>query len=424
MQQIYSFLIVCYGLSIRVASVFNKKAALWIKGRQQYWAILDKKVAVAPFSLPGRKLAWFHCASLGEFEQGRPIIETFKQQHPGYLILLTFYSPSGYEVRKAYSGADLVLYLPLDTKSNVKRFIETVKPEIVFYIKYEFWFNFLGYLQSKKIPTFLVSAVFRPDQHFFKGYAEWPRKILQGFTTIFVQNEDSKELLQFIGIKNVEVSGDTRFDRVVSVAAKPKTIEIAKAFTLNHKVMVAGSTWPADEDLIFKLIYQNKHKMRFIIAPHEISPDHINSLMQRAGKTAVLFSKTNIEEVRNAEILVIDSIGMLSQLYQYGTLAYIGGGFGVGIHNILEASAFGLPVFMGPNYHKFNEAKELAELGGAFEVTKPDELIKKVNILLNNKAELSHAISVNKTYVTNGCGATEIVLKRVNEVIAQGNNKG
>lgn len=418
MRQIYSFLIVFYGVSIRFASVFNKKAALWINGRQQYWTILDKIVAAPPFSLPGRRLAWFHCASLGEFEQGRPIIEAFKKQHPEYLILLTFYSPSGYEVRKAYSGADLILYLPLDTKSNVQRFVETIKPDIVFYVKYEFWFNFLSYLQSKKIPTFLVSAVFRPDQHFFKGYAEWPRKILQGFTKIFVQNENSKELLEFIGIKNVVVSGDTRFDRVIAVAAKPKAIEIAHAFSLNHKVIIAGSTWSADEDLIFKLIYQNKYKMRFIIAPHEISADHIDSLMQRAGKTAVRFSKTNTEEAKNAEILIIDSIGMLSQLYQYGTLAYIGGGFGVGIHNILEAAAFGLPVFMGPNYHKFNEAKELLELGGAFEVTKPGELIKKVNILLNNKEKLSHAKSVCKTYVLNGCGATEIILKRVNELIS------
>lgn len=420
MQQIYSILIVFYGLSIRVASVFNKKAALWIKGRQQYWAVLDKIFSAQPFSIPERKLAWFHCASLGEFEQGRPIIEAFKQQQPDYLILLTFYSPSGYEVRKAYTGADLILYLPLDTKYNVHRFVDTVKPDIVFYIKYEFWFNFLNYLQSKKIPIILVSAVFRPDQHFFKGYAEWPRKILKGFSTIFVQNEYSRELLAFIGIENVVASGDTRFDRVAAGAAKPKGIEIARAFSLNHKVMVAGSTWPADEDLIFKLIYQNKHKLRFIIAPHEISASHIDSLMQRAGKTAVRFSKTNTEEARNAEILVIDSIGMLSQLYQYGTLAYIGGGFGVGIHNILEASAFGLPVFMGPNYHKFNEAKELIELGGAFEVTRPDEFIKKVNILLNNKEELSHAKSVCKTYVTSGCGATEIILTHVNELISSG----
>jgi len=420
MQQIYSVLIVCYGLSIRVASVFNKKAALWIKGRLQYWTILEKKFAGHPFNLPGRKLAWFHCASLGEFEQGRPIIEAFKQQHPEYLILLTFYSPSGYEVRKAYDGADLILYLPLDIQSNVQKFVDTVKPDIVFYIKYEFWFNFLSYLQTKKIPTFLVSAVFRPDQHFFKGYAEWPRKVLQGFTKIFVQNENSRELLQFIGIENVEVSGDTRFDRVMAVAANPKALEIARIFSLNHKVMVAGSTWPADEELIFKLIYQNKSKLRFIIAPHEISTEHIDSLKQRAGKQAVQYSKATVEEAKNAEILIIDSIGLLSNLYQYGSIAYIGGGFGVGIHNILEASAFGLPVFMGPNYHKFNEAKELIELGGAFEVNKPDDLIKKVNRLLNDKEELSHAISVNKTYVANGCGATELVLKRVNELIGSG----
>ncbi|MFA5970834.1 MAG: glycosyltransferase N-terminal domain-containing protein [Lentimicrobiaceae bacterium] len=417
MQQIYSFLIVCYGLSIRVASVFNKKAALWIKGRQQYWTILEKIFASAPFNLPGRKLAWFHCASLGEFEQGRPIMEAFRQQHPEYLILLTFYSPSGYEVRKAYNGADRILYLPLDTQSNVRKFVDTVNPDIVFYVKYEFWFNFLSYLQLKNIPTLLVSAVFRPEQHFFKGYGEWPRKILQGVTKIFVQNEDSKELLQFIGIENVEVSGDTRFDRVAAVAATPIEIEIALAFSLNHKVIIAGSTWPADEDLIFKLIYKNKHKLRFIIAPHEISADHIDALMLRAGKTAVRFSKTNPHEAATAEILIIDSIGMLSQLYQYGTIAYIGGGFGVGIHNILEAAAFGLPVFFGPTYHKFNEAKEMIDLGGAFEVNTPDELIHKTNLLLSDKKALSKASSISKNYVLQGCGATEIILKRVNELI-------
>jgi len=420
MQQIYSFLIVCYGLLIRLSAVFDKKAALWVKGRSRYWVLLDKIFSAAPFNQPGRKLAWFHCASLGEFEQGRPIIEAFRQQHPDYLILLTFFSPSGYEVRKAYTGADHILYMPLDTPSNVRRFVNTVKPDIVFYIKYEFWFNFLSYLQLKQIPTILVSAIFRPDQHFFKGYGEWPRKILQGFTKIFVQTEDSKELLQFIGIENVEVSGDTRFDRVTAIAAQPREIGIARAFSLNHKVLVAGSTWPADEDLVFKLIYQNNNKLRFIIAPHEIGNDHIESLMQRAGKMAVRFSKTNAEEAKNAEILIIDSIGMLSQLYQYGTLAYIGGGFGAGIHNILEAAAYGLPVFFGPNYHKFNEAKEMIAAGGAFEVTKPDELIKKVNVLLNNKSELTEAHSASKNYVSNGCGATRLILKRVDELIGSG----
>jgi 3-deoxy-D-manno-octulosonic-acid transferase len=420
MQLIYSFLILCYGFAIRIASIFDKKAALWIKGRKNYWAILAKIFSAPPFNIPGRKLAWFHCASLGEFEQGRPIIEAFKLQHPDYLILLTFYSPSGYEVRKAYAGADVILYLPLDTQSNARRFVETVKPDIVFYVKYEFWFNFLSYLQSKQIPTILVSAVFRPEQHFFKGYGDWPRKVLKGFTKIFVQNEDSKELLQFIGIENAEVSGDTRFDRVAAVADNPKEIAIAKAFAGSHRVMVAGSTWPADEELIFKLIEQNKHDLRFIIAPHEIKSDHIELLMQRAGNKAVRFSMTNINEVKSAEILIIDSVGMLSQLYQYGSIAFIGGGFGVGIHNILEAAAFGLPVFFGTNYHKFNEAKELIAYKGAFEIAKSEELVLKVNELLSDEEKLKKASAISKNYVRSNCGATGIILNRVNALIGSG----
>ncbi len=417
MQQIYSILIVCYGLGIRVSSIFNKKAAFWIKGRKNYWSLLDVKLSEQKFQQPDRKLAWFHCASLGEFEQGRPIIEAFKLQHPNYLVLLTFYSPSGFEVRKEYSGADLILYLPLDTQSNVRRFVDAVKPDIVFYIKYEFWFNFLSYLQAKNIPTILVSAIFRPDQHFFKGYAEWPRKVLSGFTKVFVQNEDSNELLQFIGIENAVICGDTRFDRVEAVASKPAEIEIAKAFTANSKIVVAGSTWPADEDLIFKLVEQNSHRLRFIIAPHEINPEHINSLKQKAGNRAVLYSKTNSVEVQNADILIIDSIGMLSQLYQYGTLAYIGGGFGVGIHNILEAAAFGLPVLFGPNYHRFNEAKEMIGLEGAFSVNNAVELTAKVNELLSDSEKLSLTSSISKNYVLNGCGATDIVMRHVNEIL-------
>lgn len=417
MQQIYSFLIFCYGLSIWLVSFFDKKAALWIKGRENYFTILQKKFGEHPFNQHGRKLAWFHCASLGEFEQGRPIIETFRQQHPEYLILVTFYSPSGYEVRKAYSGADLILYLPLDTRRNVRRFVDTVKPDIVFYVKYEFWFNFLSYLQAKKIPTFVVSAVFRAEQHFFKGYGEWPRKILKGLTMIFVQNEDSKELLQFIGIGKVKVSGDTRFDRVSALAGNPKVIEIAKAFAENHQVLVAGSTWPVDEELILKFAAQSKHNLRFIIAPHEINPEHLNTLAQKAGSKAVFFSKTNSDDVKNARILIIDSIGMLSQLYQYGTLAYVGGGFGAGIHNILEAAAFGMPVFFGPNYHKFIEATELIELKGAFHVNTSDDLIIKADELLSENHLLAEASAVCESYVSRNKGATGIILEHVNQML-------
>ena len=420
MQQIYTFLILCYGLLIRIASVFDPKAALWIKGRKNYWVILENTFRAPKYNNPSRKLAWFHCASLGEFEQGRPIIEAFRQQYPEYLLLITFYSPSGYEVRKAYSGADLILYLPLDTQSNARRFVDTVKPDIVFYVKYEFWFNFLSYLQSKKIPLILVSAVFRPDQHFFKGYAEWPRKILKGFTKIFVQNEDSKELLQFIGIENVEISGDTRFDRVTAIAGNPQPVEIAKALATGHTVFIAGSIWPADEDMIFNLVKNNTHNLRFIIAPHEIKPEHLDSIMQKAGNKAVRFSQTNSEDVKKAEILIIDTIGQLSQLYQYGSMAYIGGGFGVGIHNILEAAAFGLPVFFGPNYHKFKEAKDLIELKGAFEINKSEELLTIAESLLSDKEKLSVASLLSKNYVSSNKGATGIILQRVNELISSG----
>jgi len=393
---------------------------MWLKGRRRYWEILESSFAAPPFTFPGRKLAWFHCASLGEFEQGRPIIEGFKKEHPEFLIIITFFSPSGYEVRKAYSGADLILYLPLDTQSNVRRFVDTIKPDIVFYIKYEFWFNFLSYLQNKQIPTILVSAVFRPDQHFFKGYAEWPRKILQGFTRIFVQNEDSKELLQFIGIEDSTISGDTRFDRVATLAENPAVVEIAKAFSENKTVLVAGSTWPADEEILFKLIDQNKHGMRFIIAPHEINAGHIDSLLQKAGGKAVRYSTTNPSDAKKAEILIIDSIGMLSQIYQYGTLAYVGGGFGEGIHNILEASAFGLPVFFGPNYSKFIEAKDLIEAKGAFHVNTADQLIAGVEELLSSAEKLSQASIISKNYVRTGRGATEIVLQSINKLIGSG----
>ncbi len=420
MQQIYTFLILCYGLSIRVASLFNKKAALWVKGRKNSLAQVEKTFSESPFNTPGRKLAWFHCASLGEFEQGRPILENFKQQQPDYLILLTFFSPSGYEVRRAYSEADCVLYLPLDIPRNVSRFVSAVKPDIVFWVKYEYWYNFLSYLHQKQIPVILVSALFRTKQHFFKPYGKWARNILRGFTKVFVQNDFSKSLLGSVGITNAEVSGDTRFDRVATVASSPANIEIAKAFASDHTVMVAGSTWPADEELIFRFMAINQHTFRLIIAPHEIHPAHIQSLLLKAGGKAVQFSKTNAAEAANAEILIIDSIGMLSQLYQYGTLAYIGGGFGVGIHNILEAAAFGLPVFFGPNYQKFMEAKDLIGLKGAFAVKSAEELTLLTNDLFSDSKILSDTSSVCKQFVSSGCGATSLILNYVNGIIASG----
>jgi 3-deoxy-D-manno-octulosonic-acid transferase len=415
MLQLYSVLIKIYGFAIRVAALFNTKAALWVEGRKNFWHDFEYSFSKMPFSNPDRKLAWFHCASLGEFEQGRPILENFKKQHPDFLILLTFFSPSGYNVRKNYGEADMVLYLPLDTQANARRFVDTIKPDIVFWVKYEYWYNFLNYLKIKQVPIILVSAIFRSEQHFFKFYGLWSRKVLKHFTQIFVQNPNSKNLLSKFGIENVIVSGDTRFDRVAAIISNPVSIAKAKAFSENHTVLVAGSTWPADEELIFKLFNNNKYQLRIIIAPHEIHADHIKSLLQQYGSKAVLFSETNSEEVRHAEVLIIDTIGLLSQLYRYGTIAYIGGGFGVGIHNILEAAAFGLPVFFGPEYHKFQEAKDLVESGGASSVTNSEELKQKADYLLLDQNEMIRAGKICKEYVENGCGATEIILKYVNQ---------
>lgn len=417
MQQIYSVLIALYGFTIRVAAVFDSKAALWVKGRKQYWTNVEKALADPAFANSGRKLAWFHCASLGEFEQGRPIMEAFKEKYPNYKIVLTFFSPSGFEVRKSYTGADLILYLPLDTQANAKRFIDLINPDIVFYIKYEFWFNFLNYIQIKKIPLFLVSAVFRADQHFFKGYGEWPRKILKGFTRIFVQDENSVELLQFIGIENVEKSGDTRFDRVSAIAAAAQPIVLAEAFAHNHQVLVAGSSWPADEDLLVYLMEKDSADLKLIIAPHEVDTESVKQLFLKFRRNAVLFSETSLQEAKNAKVLIIDSIGMLSQLYQYGKLAYIGGGFGAGIHNILEAAAYGLPVMFGPNYHKFVEARELIGNEGAFEIQNKEQLDHKVRNLLSNGAELEKASSANRNYVHEGKGATQRIMRRVDEIL-------
>lgn len=413
MQALYTFLIVCYGLAIRIASLFDTKAALWVKGRRDYFTRLEG--VFQSLDRSGKKIAWFHCASLGEFEQGRPIIDNFRKKYPDYMLLLTFYSPSGFEVRKVYPGVDWVFYLPLDTRANARRFVETVKPDIVFYVKYEFWFNFLSYIQLKNTPSFLISAIFRPEQHFFKWYGEWPRKVLEGFTKIFVQNESSKELLQFIGIGDAIVCGDTRFDRVATIASLCEKVEIAEIFAKDNDVMVAGSTWPEDEELLIALIDHHEDRLKFILAPHELKKEYLSALKLKLGNKAIFLSQANASSAANATILIIDSIGLLSRLYHYGILAYIGGGFGAGIHNILEPAAFGLPVFFGPNYHKFEEAKELVNLQGAFSVKNKEQLILKVSELIENSDDLNVASSICRHYVHDHVGATQTIMNKISE---------
>lgn len=414
---IYSLGIYTLGLGIRTGAIFSSKAKRWVKGRKKIFDRIELALEKVQKEKGHRKMAWFHCASLGEFEQGRPVIEKFRRQYPDYLIFLTFFSPSGYEVRCAYTGADLVFYLPLDTPLRAKRFVELVKPDVAFFVKYEFWFNYLDELQKQQIPLFLVSGNFRANQLFFKWYGEWPRRLLAGFSVIFVQNENSRELLEFLNIRNVIISGDTRFDRVADIAGNAHVFPLIRDFSTGKRTIIAGSTWPADEELLLRYIAEN-HNVNLIIAPHQIDELHVISIVSKSNGTAVRLSVANPSSITMYRILIIDTIGILPHLYQYGTVAYVGGGFGVGIHNILEAATFGLPVIFGPNYQKFNEATDLVMLKGAFPVESYKELKDKISQLLGHSSQYRAAASVCRNYVEHKRGATEIVLGNIGQFIA------
>jgi 3-deoxy-D-manno-octulosonic-acid transferase len=400
---VYTISLLLYSLAIHIASLFNGKAKLWLSGRKNIFIKLQ-----LAFENRANETIWFHCASLGEFEQGRPLIEKYKSLYPKTKILLTFFSPSGYEIRKSYAGADYVFYLPLDTPGNAKRFIEIVKPKAAFFVKYEFWFNYLNELKGSNIPTYLVSGVFREDHYFFKSTGGWFRKQLSSFTYFFLQSEASRELLHSIGYTNALVSGDTRFDRVLEISKNVRAFDLVKKFIADGKIIVAGSTWKEDEKLISDSgILASGYKI--IIAPHEIDEAHIQSI-EAQFSACQRYSNANEANIKTARVLIIDNIGMLSSLYQYGSIAFIGGGFGKGIHNILEAAAFGMPVIFGPNYQKFAEAKELITLGGAFPVKDAAEL-EKTMMLLKDGQVLRTAAQISKMYVQGKAGATEKILK-------------
>lgn len=409
MRVFYSLGIIFYGILVRIASLTNSKAKLWVTGRKNLFQSLE--TAIKKDSKP---IAWFHCASLGEFEQGRPLIERIRKEHPEFRILLTFFSPSGYEVRKNYTGADIITYMPLDTKSNARRFLDIVNPKLVVFVKYEFWLNHLEEISKRNIPHYLISAIFRDDQIFFKGHGGIFRYALKNYTHIFTQNEESLKLVNNIGIENASVAGDTRFDRVSEIAAGAKEISVAASFSNNANVIVAGSTWKADEDHLFPAM--KKHfsaGWKMIIAPHEISEVRISSIEISLGierSKIVRFSKANAESIGNAQVLIIDNIGMLSSLYRYGSIAYIGGGFGKSIHNTLEAAVYGIPVVFGPMYQKFNEALGLIACKGGFGVHSPRELQSIIDDLLSNKSRRTSAGKLAGAYVKSNTGATEKIL--------------
>lgn len=359
----YNIVIYIYLIGVAIASCFNKKVKKMWAGERQAIKVLREKVD------PNARYIWFHAASLGEFEQGRPLMEYLRKTHPEYKILLTFFSPSGYEVRKNYEGADIICYLPLDTIRNARRFLRAIKPVMAFFIKYEFWYNYLHILQHRGIPTYSVSSIFRPDQIFFQWYGKGYGRVLKCFTHFFVQNIESKNLLAKLDIHDVEVVGDTRFDRVLQIKEASKQLPIVEKFTENaSKVFIAGSSWLPDEEVFLK--YFNLHKdWKLIVAPHVIGEDHLAQIFDLLkGRRVVRYTEATEENVKEAEVLIIDCFGLLSSIYHYGTISYVGGGFGVGIHNVLEAAVWDIPVIFGPNNKRFQEAQGLIMTGGGFEI--------------------------------------------------------
>ena len=457
MRNLYNIAIWFYALAVRVVAIFNPKVRLMWQGER------DAYVKIESGLREGDRVVWVHAASLGEFEQGRPLIEKLKRENPEYKILLTFFSPSGYEVRMNYAGADVIAYLPLDTAHNAKRFVELVKPEKVVFVKYEFWLNYLRELRVRGVDTYIISAIFRENQVFFKWYGGIFREGLKAFKMMFVQNEESKELLKGIGVENVVVAGDTRFDRVADIAAAAKKLEIVERFVgirneelgirngvplspsdsspnLGEQsrevqngeflpVLVVGSSWGPDEDLLARYINERAGRMKMIIAPHEVHEERIKELtskltckyalytqitdnrLQITDKSQLSLQTPNPSFLTDYDVLVVNTIGVLSSVYQYGQVAYIGGGFGVGIHNTLEAAAWGMPVVFGPNYKKFQEAKELIECGAGWSIKNYEECAKALDEFFEKNVEVSRAAA---EYVVSHTGATDVIYRTLN----------
>lgn len=403
----YQFFIGLYWIGVAIASVLNKKVRKMWEGEHQTFSILKDKLE------PGVKYIWFHAASLGEFEQGRPLMEQIRKEHPEYKIVLTFFSPSGYEVRKNYDGADIICYLPLDTLRNAIRFVNMVRPVKVFFIKYEFWYNYLKTLKRHHIPVYSVSSIFRPQQAFFAWYGSLYRRVLSCFDYFFVQNDESKKLLNGIGLENVEVVGDTRFDRVLQIKQASKNLPIIEAFVGDtQKVFIAGSSWMPDEEIFLKFFAEHRD-WKIIIAPHVIAEDHLRKIYSLIeGRKVVRYSQSNVDNVSDAEIMIIDCFGLLSSIYKYATVSYVGGGFGVGIHNTLEAAVWNIPVIFGPNNKKFQEAQGLLRHGGGFEIV-DFEAFCHVMKAFGSESTLKQASEQAGKYVESLSGATHKILSQI-----------
>lgn len=405
MRCLYNIGIGVYRVGVAAVCPWNKKAKLWRDGRKAIFERMRSSID------PTARIIWVHAASLGEFEQGRPIIEKIKAERPDYKILLTFFSPSGYEIRKNYSGADYIFYMPLDTVANAREFLDIVKPEITIFVKYEFWINFLSELKARRCRCFVVSAIFRQNSIFFKSYGEMWRKALDTFETIFVQDDNSLSLLSKLGYNNVVVAGDTRFDRVAQIAAASKKLDAIEQFKGESRLFVAGSTWGADEDIIIEAA-NNNPDIKFVIAPHEMEESRIAKIEASVKGGAIRYTKAD-KQIDRYQVLILDTMGMLSSVYRYAQFAYIGGGFGVGIHNTLEAATFGLPIAFGPNYEKFKEARDMVSLGAARSINNYTEFDTWFNPLKEDDKYLKKVSNISKEYTAKHQGATEIFFKTV-----------
>jgi len=405
---LYNLVISIADFFLKIIALFIPKIKLFVDGRKNVFAILEEKIK------PGDKTIWFHSASLGEYEQGLPVIEKIKEKYPAHKIIVTFFSPSGYEVRKNNTIADATVYLPLDTRRNAKQFLKLAHPEMAFFIKYEFWLNYLEELKKNKTPTYLISGIFRDNQMFFKWYGGFYRKALQTFTYFFVQNEYSKEKIKSIGFNNVIVSGDTRFDRVDAILERDNSLDFIATFKNDQPTIIIGSSWPKDEALLIQYINQSSNNFKFIIAPHNIKAEQIANLKNSITKKTVLFSEKEDKSLADYNVFIIDTVGLLTKIYSYGTIAYVGGGFGnPGIHNLLEPATFGLPILIGPNYSNFAEAIELVKIGGCIVISNNDELKHHFDQLLSDENLLSKKSQICKNYIQDNKGATDTIIRTI-----------
>ena len=414
---LYNLFVLFASQVVKLLALFSPKIKLFVNGRKEVFPILQSKIN------PNEKTIWFHAASLGEYEQGLPVIEKIKIQFPNHKIVVTFFSPSGYEVRKNNTVADATVYLPLDTKSNAQKFIKAINPELVFFIKYEFWPNYLNELKNQNIKTYLISGIFREKQAFFKWYGEFYRNALKSFDYFFVQNESSKKLVQSIGFTNVKVSGDTRFDRVVAILERDNSLDFIEQFKQNSStalgvtkptLIVIGSSWPKDETLLVNFINNSSDDVKFIIAPHNIKEEQISNLKNSITKSTLLFSEKENQDVSKFQVFIIDTIGILTKIYSYADIAYVGGGFGnPGVHNILEPATFGIPIVIGPNYSHFAEATALVHQEGCISISNQNELNDALNLLINNEDERHEKGHICSTFVQMNKGATDVILKQL-----------